>query len=510
MSPERTSSLYAVGVMTGNSLDGIDCVLTRFDQPDGITDLKFHHADMPEDLVAAIRSFRQCVENAHGNMDQAVAAYEKATPPAFKTFDELLRVYNKLIADAVGALLKKAKRENPKAIEEIDLIGMHGQTCAHCPPSIAKSRDPKDLYTVQIADGQALADLTGITVVFDFRSDDIMNGGEGAPLAPMHHAHLARHLKTRGYYPLALCNAGNTGNISVLTTDKQGHDIVLGWDTGPFNHFSDELMRREKNTPFDRDGEIGARGKVNIDLLAKLFSQAVVTKDGTNFLNLFPPKSSDPTWYVTLPELLDPVLPFEDRLRTVQYFSAYLFVQGLTSLAKNLELPLFFVLCGGGWKNRTVRTHFCDLLQGDLSTCPILPSHKQSFQQLRSAIDEQIKNRRTEPALSAVVIADSESFGYDGTAMEARLMADAAVSRVKAIPFSRPSTTGTASDTVLGIIRFPSGQLARASDRLKSTIEEHESLNLTIDLPAVFDRRWSRASAGWYERLIKSGSQSSK
>jgi anhydro-N-acetylmuramic acid kinase len=498
MKAEQAEFLLAVGVMTGNSLDGADCVLTKFDQVGGITDLNYHHAEMPADLVSTIRLFRECVESAHGNLEEAVSDYEKKPPRSFKTFDDLLRSYHDLITGGVTALLEKAKGSG---INEVDLIGFHGQTCAHYPPSIAKSKDPVDVYTVQIGDGQTLADMTGISVVYDFRSDDIMNGGEGAPLAPMHHAHLASQLRQAGRFPLAFCNAGNTGNISVLTTNADGKDLVLGWDTGPFNHFSDELMRKEKGKPFDPNGQFGAGGQVNVDLLAKLFEYAVLTKDGSNFLKRDPPKSSDPTWYVTLPELSANALPFEDRLRTVQYFSAYVFVHGLTLLPKNVRLPLFFALCGGGWKNSTVRRHFCQLLQDDLDSCLILPAHRERFNELRASMQSQRRARQDQEALNAVVIEDSESFGYDGTAMEARLMADAAVCRVNGVPFSGPSTTGTASDTVLGIIRFPGGQLSRASTRLIAALERHQSLKLTIDMPAIYDRRWSRASAGWFERL---------
>jgi anhydro-N-acetylmuramic acid kinase len=495
MKLEQGEFLLAIGVMTGNSLDGADCVLTKFDDDGGITDLKSHHAEMPSDLVSAIRDFRKCVESAHGNMDEAVSSYVKQAQSNFKTFDELLTSYHQVIAGGVGALLKKADRDK----SEIDLIGFHGQTCAHYPPSIAESKG--DVYTVQIGDGQALADMTGISVVYDFRSDDIMNGGEGAPLAPMHHAHLATHLRQAGRFPLAFCNAGNTGNISVLTTDEAGKDFVLGWDTGPFNHFSDQLMRQEKGKPYDQNGKLGAGGKVNADLLAKLFEGAAIMKDGSNFLTREPPKSSDPTWYVTLPVLSSSDLPFEDRLRTVQYFSAYIFVYSLTLLPKNLRLPLFFALCGGGWKNVNAWQPFCQLLQDDLRSSVILPSHKERFEELRSAIGSQLGSRPDRPPLEAVVIEDSESFGYDGTAMEARLMADAAVCRVKGVPFSSPTTTGTASDTVLGLIRFPGSDSSKATTRLRVALERYRSLNLTVDMPQVFDRRWSRASAGWFERL---------
>src|SRR5262245_29239105 len=137
MNVEQSDFLLAVGVMTGNSLDGADCVLTRFEQAGGISDLKRHHAEMPSDLVDAIRAFRKCVEDAHGQMNEAVFAYEKKAPTAFKNFDELLRSYHGVIAGGVSALLEKAGCDK----SEIDLIGFHGQTCAHFPPSIAKSKD---------------------------------------------------------------------------------------------------------------------------------------------------------------------------------------------------------------------------------------------------------------------------------------------------------------------------------------------------------------------------------
>src|SRR5277367_163905 len=284
MKAEQSEFLLAVGVMTGNSLDGADCVLTRFDRAGGIVDLKRYHAEMPGDLVSAIRQFRTCVESAQGKMDKALSAYEKQAQSPFKYFDELLRSYHEVIASGVREMLEKASRD----AGEIDLIGFHGQTCAHYPPSIAKSKNLADVYTVQIGDGQTLADMTGVSVVHDFRSDDIMNGGEGAPLAPMHHAHLANHLKQSGRFPIAFCNAGNTGNISVITTDNAGKALVLGWDTGPFNHFSDQLMRQEKEKPYDAGSELGAKGRVNSDLLAKLFASAVLTKDGSNFLERIP------------------------------------------------------------------------------------------------------------------------------------------------------------------------------------------------------------------------------
>ena len=75
---------------------------------------------------------------------------------------------------------------------EIAAIGFHGQTCDHFPPSAAGGSEP---YTLQVGDPRLLADLTGIPVIYDFRSDDLMNGGEGAPLAPLHNRRIARMMQ---------------------------------------------------------------------------------------------------------------------------------------------------------------------------------------------------------------------------------------------------------------------------------------------------------------------------
>jgi len=492
--------------MTGNSLDGADFVLTRFDDDGIITDLKQYRVDLSTELISALRLIRECVFEAQGDMEQAIKLFADKDSRAFDTFDDLLSNYTRVIANGVFYLVESLKSDrlsNPVHIDQVDLIGFHGQTCAHYPPSVAKSKDPKDVYTVQIGDGRRLADLTGITVVYDYRSDDIINGGEGAPIAPIHHLHLAKDAIARGCFPLAFCNAGNTGNITIVTRDSTGEDIVLGWDTGPFNHFSDLLMH-ETGMLYDPAGQFGKRGTVNIDLLKELFDHSVLTKDGANFLMLPPPKSCDPAWYHNLPEVMgtteDP-LPFEERLCTAQYFAAYVFVHTLTLLPKDLKIPINYALCGGGWKNENIKQYFNQLLNGPLVSLPVLPEHKQSFQNLRSALKQKLARKSAKEKLAGVLIEDSEKFGYDGGSMEARLTADAAVCRIKGIPFTTPLTTGVANDTVLGIIRFPGQDLSKASPRLQAAIEKYDSLDLTLDVPEIFDGRWSRASAGWFGRL---------
>ena len=465
--------LHAIGIMTGNSLDGADLVLTRFGLDDGsINDIQARSVPFPDDLRRDLRAVRSKVERAEGRVDTLSSA----------EFGPTLERYTALLARAVAELRVLAD-------ESIDLIGFHGQTCGHRPPSI--SAEGGESYTVQLGDGRALADRTGISVVFDFRSDDLMAGGEGAPLAPSHHDHLAHLARARGIFPVAFGNAGNTGNISIISADRRsGEPRVVGWDTGPFNHFPDHLMRREAGQPCDLDGAVGKQGTINLGLLAILFDASAVTADGRNFLLCPPPRSADPEWYRFPLELLGEapvagrVVPFADRVRTATYFAGYAFVHALSWIATTIEPPTHFAVSGGGWRNPLCLDDFRNLLTGDSDQAPILPEHAATFDRLHAWTVR-------------AVVEPSSILGFDPTAMEARIFADAAVCRVRGEPFTRPETTGVTTPTVCGIIRFPDGERSRATPTLRAWLDHFGTEGATFDPPGTFDGRWSRASAGW-------------
>ena len=430
-----------IGVMTGNSLDGVDVVLSEF-KKDHIRDICVFSQEISPSLSKRFRRLKKTL--AHNNCDIASLAADKGND-----FKSLHDDYVNLVALSVNQLLK----ENNISPKSVDAIGFHGQTCGHCPPSIAHSKEPNKVYTLQIGSGQMLADLTGIPVVYDFRSDDIMNLGEGAPFAPVHNQHITQDLITKGVFPVVFCNAGNTGNISIISKDiNTNKNVVLGWDTGPFNHFADALMQKQKNLSCDYNGEIGKNGKINYTLLHKLFENAVQTNSHQNFITIKPPKSSDPAWYVLIPELLDNNITFEDRLRTVEFFSAYIMVYNFHFIPENIKYPKYFLLFGGGWKNPIILNDFKNLLYGKAK---VLPEHQKIF-------DKSI--------LPDAVISWSDKYGYNGKYMEARIFADMAKCYLTKEPFSFPETTGCLKPTVGGIMAVPNGK----------------------------DKRlWSRAAPGW-------------
>ena len=430
-----------IGVMTGNSLDAVDIVYTKF-QDEKMEDIANHSKEIPINIANDFRKLKSELAKNNGDIN-----FIAQNNPQF--INDLEKDYISLIAETILELIN----DNNINTTEIDAIGFHGQTVAHCPPSIAKSRDVNDVYTLQFGNGQMLADLLNIPVIFDFRSDDIMNLGEGAPLAPIHNQHIAKDLKTKNIFPVAFCNAGNTGNIAVISNNtKTEKESTYGWDTGPFNHFIDYLMRTERNLPCDFDGKVGSLGKINYELLEDLFDNAVRTKNDENFILAPPPKSSDPAWYKIIPALIDKNIPFVDRCRTAEFFSAYSFVYNLSFIPKNVQMPKYFLTFGGGWKNPIIMNDFRNLIIGNAK---VLDKHNNIF--------NKIKN-------PDAIITSSDEYGYNGQFMEARIFADMAKCFLTDEPFSYPETTGNSKPTIGGTMTTPNKK-----NKL----------------------RWSRAEKGW-------------
>ena len=393
-----SSSYYCIGVMTGNSLDAVDAVLTHF-EGEKISDICGHSIEIPSNISFGFRRLKEMLAQNDGDIKN-IAANPKLH------FKDLHDAYVRLVAQTVNELIEKSNFEKNKIV-------------------------------------------THLPVAFDFRSDDLMNGGEAAPLAPVHNQHLARDLKAKGIFPVAFCNGGNTGNIAIVYENK-----VIGWDTGPFNHFVDYLVRSEKHENCDWNGKYGKQGKIDLSLLNELFNHAVQTQSGENFLLKNPPKSSDPAWYKNTPKLIDTNIAFADRVRTVEFFSAYIFAYALRH--SPIGTPSHFLIFGGGWNNPIIKNDFQNLLRGK---APILPEHEKIFQKIEKTDAE---------------IVWSDDYGYNGKYMEARIFADMARCLLTREPFSYPETTGCQKPTIGGILALP----GRGNARL-----------------------WSRAAYGWQKQI---------
>ena len=454
--------IKTIGIMTGNSLDGVDVVLTKFDNGK-ITDLAAHTIKYPEKLTKDMILLRSELTAHHAETDWMDGSV---------FFQKTVADYTLLVAETVNALCQKFGIDK----SEIAAIGLHGQTCDHFPPSIAGKEAP---YTLQIADAALLAKETNIPVIYDFRSDDLMNGGEAAPLAPVHNRHLSADLKQKNVFPVAFCNAGNTGNIAVISENIDGKETVAGWDIGPFNHFADMLVRLKKNEPCDRDGVYGKNGEIIPELLSELFDSVAVTNENKNFYLQAPPKSSDPSWYKLDIENICSEYGFENALRTVEYLSAYTYVHTLSHVPEKTRMPHTFLLFGGGWKNPLIKQDFQNLLNGEGI---VLERHKALFSKIISRFEK------------TPLVNFSDNFGYSGEYMEARIFADMAYCRIIGEPFSYPETTGCKKPTVAGIYVLPQ----TGKSYLLNDLFNHYKTTDLIDND--WHKKYNRAAKGWQNR----------
>ena len=281
----------ALGLMSGTSLDGIDAALIR---TDGISHVETGaHLTIPygDEFRAKLRS---CLGGKG--------------PVA-----EVERELTELHADAVRRLAREAGG--------VDLIGFHGHTIFHA---------PDQGRTWQIGDGPLLARLTGIPVVYDFRTADVAAGGQGAPLVPLFHRALASALER----PLAVLNIGGVANVTWM---GRGDDDVLAFDTGPGNALIDDWVLSHTGRGFDADGALAASGTIDQDVLARLLSSTYFDKPA--------PKSLDRDAFDPSPVA---ALSAADGAATLTAFTA-------AAVARSAELlpepPARWLVTGGGRLN---------------------------------------------------------------------------------------------------------------------------------------------------------------
>ena len=309
-------TLY-VGVMSGTSLDGIDCALIEAGEQTQL--LATHYEPMPLQLRQQLLDL--CSPGADELARAAVAENEWARLAA-RAISRLLQQQN-LLPDAIRA------------------VGSHGQTVRH---------EPQRGFTIQIGNPALLAEITGISVVGDFRRRDVAAGGQGAPLVPAFHQTLfASTERTR-----AVLNIGGFSNLTLL----QPGQAVRGFDCGPGNVLMDAWIDRHLGLPFDRNGDWAATGAVVPELATSLLEDGFFATTG--------PKSTGRELFNL--NWLDaklacfPTLLAEDVQATLLELTAYSLCEALKASQPETQDLL---VCGGGAHNETL----LDRIQALLPQC---------------------------------------------------------------------------------------------------------------------------------------------
>lgn len=247
-------AVWAMGLMSGTSLDGVDAALVR---TDGESIAEIGPAiTVPYDLKLQ----HEIREVIYRRGDTARVARDLTLAHA----------------DVVHELLKDAEMK----FSEVSFLGFHGQSIDH---------RPDEGITVQIGDPALLADRTGIDVIADFRRRDIACGGQGAPLVPLYHAALVRKMDL----PVAVLNIGGMANVTWVGRSEHAerliaHDIIA-FDTGPGNVLLNEWAGLHTGTYYDVDGKLALEGEVDESVVAHLMADA--------YFKQHPPKSLDRNYF---------------------------------------------------------------------------------------------------------------------------------------------------------------------------------------------------------------------
>jgi anhydro-N-acetylmuramic acid kinase len=352
--------------MSGTSLDGIDAVLVDLGQSEPVLLEKFFLA-FDDALRSTLLALHQPGPN---ELHQAQLVG-----------NELARLY----AAAVDALLRKANLSNA----EVRALGCHGQTIRHC---------PEHGYSLQIGNAALLTELSGITVVSDFRSRDIAAGGHGAPLVPAFHDKVLRH---PGIHRVIV----NIGGISNLTSLPPGA-AASGFDCGPGNMLMDAWCVEHIGSAYDDGGAWAASGKVLPALLEKMLNEP--------FFSQLPPKSSGRDLF-NLPWLRDKLTGSEapvDVQATLLELTCCAIAQSIKQYCSGAE---DIYLCGGGAHNRALHNRLAAML----------------------------------PDCS---VQTTDALGVDGDYLEATAFAWLAQQNMKSMPANLPLVTGAKHPCILGAV----------------------------------------------------------
>lgn len=366
----------AIGLMSGTSMDGADAALVR-------TDGLCHVEVLNHGSIQYSETFRKTLKNSLNDAEAITISTDRPGN---------LRQVEVELTDIHAQLVRKILKDACVSYHDVDILGFHGQTVLH---------KPEKALTVQIGNGQQLANETGIDVIYDMRQNDIANGGQGAPLVPVYHRALATKLSSEIDFPAAFVNIGGISNMTFV--DAQNG--LYAFDCGPGNALIDQWMSMKTGEPFDMDGCASLRGTA--------IDKIVSTYEKHPFFLQEKPGSLD--WRSFAP-LSDMAISVEDGAASLSYITSFGIMNSLRHLPAR---PKTIILSGGGVYNQAI---VADL--------------------------EQMA------AQHGINVIKMEALGYCSDSIEAEAWAYLAVRSFYRLPLTYPTTTGCKWPVTGGLMAY--------------------------------------------------------
>ena len=374
------NKLYtAIGLMSGTSMDGVDASLIRSDGFNQFTNILDEYFEYNESLHQELIELRNLIININ-DLEQYSSR--------LKELEREITVFHSKIVNEISN----------KYEDQIDFVGFHGQTIFHSPElKISK----------QLGDGRLMSQLVKKKVIYDFRQEDMLNKGQGAPLTPIFHNLLSKKINEKHQisFPICFLNIGGISNITkIIKNDENLEENLEAFDAGPGNCMIDEWVRKNSKNNFDENGSVAKSGKINQLILNQVIDNFKID----NFDKSLDVKDFDISFARGL--------SLEDGCATITNFTAYLIAKGIEYANGNYDKPIKYLVCGGGRKNNF----------------------------LIQSVKDYLKNKQN------IILNSIEEYNLNGDYIESQAFGYLAIRSYLNLPISYPKTTGCQTPTVGG------------------------------------------------------------
>ena len=364
----------ALGLMSGTSMDGVDASIIKSDGKSVYKGILDRYYEYPKNIFKNLTNLRDKIKSS-----KDLKKHQKQ----LKSAEKEITIFH---AKAVNEILKKTK-------ENVEFLGFHGQTIFH---------NAEEKITKQLGDGKLLSRLTKKKVVYDFRKNDLRNGGQGAPLTPIFHKML---LKKLNFKSATFINIGGIINETSIFDDEsfQAHDL------GPGMCLIDKWIRTNSKKKYDDKGNIAKSGKINQKIIDNAVRNWMLTANTVSRKSL---DIKEMELYFSNDSSLKN-LSLEDGAATLTAFSVETLTEILPVILGNEPRYHRYILCGGGRKNDFLVKSIDRLVEG------------------LELIDD---------------------YGIDGDFVESQAFAYLAIRSFLKLPISFPETTGCKKPCNGGIV----------------------------------------------------------